>query len=172
VNTFTLGFSPCFDIHLFSGDNIRPSINKDGWISVLRIASDWSFESVREFAIRELLPLVSSMDKIVLGQQFSITEWLLDAYHKICARNRWLTQEECNLFSKEDLFRIGHVMISTRVAISRMSVVRMQDIIAETFRPSLPVRRTKTTAKLATVSQSLPAHNFVVRPIFTAQSEQ
>ncbi|KDQ53631.1 hypothetical protein JAAARDRAFT_104342, partial [Jaapia argillacea MUCL 33604] len=77
------------------------------WTSVLSLATKWSFTTIRSLAIRELFPLASPIDKIVLGHQYDIPEWLLDAYIAVCERPEALTKKEGERLGLDEVIKIS-----------------------------------------------------------------
>ncbi|KAI0060588.1 hypothetical protein BV25DRAFT_1807048, partial [Artomyces pyxidatus] len=64
------------------------------WKAVLRLASEWGFESIRELAIDRLEPIASAVDKIIVARSYDLTEWLVPAYAELCHRPSPLSLEE------------------------------------------------------------------------------
>ncbi|KZT27202.1 hypothetical protein NEOLEDRAFT_1240493 [Neolentinus lepideus HHB14362 ss-1] len=79
----------------------------DEWTSILALSTNWSFDSIRILAIREILPLTSSVDQIVLAHKYGIKEWLLDAYREVCLRNEPLSVEEADRIGAKDTARVA-----------------------------------------------------------------
>jgi hypothetical protein len=78
----------------------------DEWTSVLHLSSKWDFESIRSLALRELLPLASPVDKIVLGRKYGFDDWLTPAFVAVCARAEPLSLAEAEKMSNADVTRI------------------------------------------------------------------
>ena len=78
----------------------------DDWSAVLHLADLWGFKSIRALAIKQLAPIATAIDKIVLGKRFAISGWLLDGYSAVCAREDPLTEEEGARLSNRDIVRI------------------------------------------------------------------
>jgi hypothetical protein len=81
------------------------------WTSILDLAVKWDFESIKTLAIKELAPIASSIDKIILGRKYHVTEWLSEAYRDICLRQKPLTNEEGMRLGMEDVIKISAIMI-------------------------------------------------------------
>ena len=81
------------------------------WTSILDLAVKWDFESIKTLAIKELAPIASSIDKIILGRKYHVTEWLSEAYRDICLRQEPLTNEEGMRLGMEDVTKISAIMI-------------------------------------------------------------
>jgi hypothetical protein len=118
---------------IYSNFNQRSLSSKEHWILVLHFASNWGCDSVRQLAIRKLLPLISDVDKIVYGHRYSVSHWPLDGYQSVCSRNSWLTQEEGRRLGAEDVVRIGQVFFSTRVMPSDVPQEHIQTHVEQTF---------------------------------------
>ncbi|EPQ53964.1 hypothetical protein GLOTRDRAFT_15187, partial [Gloeophyllum trabeum ATCC 11539] len=79
------------------------------WTSILALATQWGFDSIRLLAIREVFPLASPLDRIVLAHKFDIKEWLLDAYREVCERQAPLSDEEAERIGAKDTARVARV---------------------------------------------------------------
>ncbi|KZP33830.1 hypothetical protein FIBSPDRAFT_924260 [Athelia psychrophila] len=66
----------------------------EDWTAILHFADEWNFQSIRELAITQLFPIATDAEKIILGRQYAINEWLGDAYLAVCMRDQSLTKEE------------------------------------------------------------------------------
>jgi hypothetical protein len=118
---------------------------RDDWASVLHIASEFGFDSIRRLAIRNLFPLASPVDKIVFGHRYGISEWLLDAYVAVCTRLESITDEEGEALGIKDVVRISaireNIVRGVAVTPSRLRLTlwrsccpRVVDDIVETVR--------------------------------------
>ena len=79
------------------------------WTAILDLAARWNFESIKTLAIKELVPIASSVDKIVLGRQHHINDWLGEAYKSVCMRPDPLTYEEGVKLGMEDVIKISAI---------------------------------------------------------------
>ncbi|KDQ53596.1 hypothetical protein JAAARDRAFT_209942 [Jaapia argillacea MUCL 33604] len=86
----------------------------DEWTSVLALATKWSFTTIRSLAIRELFPLASPIDKIVVGRQYDIPEWLQDAYIAVCERPEALTKKEGERLGLDEVIKISQLRQDVR----------------------------------------------------------
>ncbi|KDQ59052.1 hypothetical protein JAAARDRAFT_108596, partial [Jaapia argillacea MUCL 33604] len=77
------------------------------WSSILHLATQWGYESIRSLAIREIFPLCSPIDKIVLGREYDISDWLRDAYIAVCERREPITLEEARRLGLEEVVKIS-----------------------------------------------------------------
>ncbi|KAF7966344.1 hypothetical protein HWV62_38969 [Athelia sp. TMB] len=76
------------------------------WSVILRLADTWGFRSIRALAVKQLEPIASAVDKVALGKQFGIEEWILDGYWALCARREPLIEEEGLRLGVRDVVRI------------------------------------------------------------------
>lgn len=91
----------------------------DEWSSILHLAFKWGFTALRDLTIREVFPLASAVDRIVLGRKYDLDNWLLDAFVSVCERPDSLSLAEASRLSLEDVVRIGEA----REAIRRPTIV-------------------------------------------------
>ncbi|KDQ59056.1 hypothetical protein JAAARDRAFT_651278 [Jaapia argillacea MUCL 33604] len=102
------------------------------WSSILHLATKWGYESIRSLAIREIFPLCSPIDKIVLGREYDISDWLRDAYILVCERREPITLEEARRLGLEEVVKISkalHELCASPVEfiLSRSEVEEMVD---------------------------------------------
>lgn len=64
------------------------------WISVLRIASKYGFDSLRKKAIIRLLLTAPAIDKVVCGHEFGSRELLYRGFTELCRADHPLTLEQ------------------------------------------------------------------------------
>jgi len=81
----------------------------DEWTSILVLAVQWNFQSIRTLAINRLSAVTTPVDKIVLGRGHDIFEWLENAYATVCWRDEPLTIEEGKRLGVEDVIKIAAV---------------------------------------------------------------
>ncbi|KZP08622.1 hypothetical protein FIBSPDRAFT_761084, partial [Athelia psychrophila] len=79
------------------------------WTAILSLADRWGFKSIRALAIKQLGPIASEIDYIVLGRQYGVEKWLSDAYEAVCRRNMPLTLEEGRRLGVDDVIRINNI---------------------------------------------------------------
>ncbi|EKM59091.1 uncharacterized protein PHACADRAFT_65989, partial [Phanerochaete carnosa HHB-10118-sp] len=87
----------------------------DEWSAVLRLATEWSFDSIRSLAIERLEPIASPVEKIVLSHSHMIPSWLSAAYVSLCQRSHPLTAAEIRAIEAEDV----EVVMSVRETMLR-----------------------------------------------------
>ncbi|KAF7374236.1 Ubiquitin carboxyl-terminal hydrolase [Mycena sanguinolenta] len=76
------------------------------WTSVLRLADKWGMQDIRRLSIAQLTLCAGPVDKIALGHQYKITEWLGPAYLALVTRKQSITAEEGAKLGVEALVRI------------------------------------------------------------------
>ncbi|KDQ53627.1 hypothetical protein JAAARDRAFT_86737, partial [Jaapia argillacea MUCL 33604] len=92
----------------------RTATTADEWTSVLALATKWSFTTIRSLAIRELFPLASPIEKIVVGRQYNIPGWLQDAYVAVCERPEALTKKEGERLGLDEVIKISQLRQDVR----------------------------------------------------------
>ncbi|KDQ58999.1 hypothetical protein JAAARDRAFT_99927, partial [Jaapia argillacea MUCL 33604] len=84
------------------------------WVAILALATKWSFATIRTLAMRELFPLASPIDKIVVGIRYDIKEWLNDAYVAMCERPEALTKQEGERLGLAEAIKISKMRQDAR----------------------------------------------------------
>jgi hypothetical protein len=84
-----------------------PLSSKSEWTSVLHLSHAWNFPSMRSLAVRQLSPLTTPVDRVVIGRKYNIEHWLRPAYEAICEREEWLSEAEGERLGLRDVLRIG-----------------------------------------------------------------
>ena len=79
------------------------------WTAILRLADTWNFRSIRALAINRLTPIATNIDKIVLGREFGVDQWLGSAYLAVCMRDQSLTKEEARRMQLDDIIEINDI---------------------------------------------------------------
>jgi hypothetical protein len=105
----------------------------DEWTSILHLASKWGFESLQSLALKELLPLASPVDKIVLGRKYSFDDWLTPAFVAVCARAEPLSLEEAKRMDGEDVARIYQAREKARGSSMVVALEAAQKAVACVF---------------------------------------
>ncbi|TRM68875.1 hypothetical protein BD626DRAFT_579628 [Schizophyllum amplum] len=78
------------------------------WASVLRLATLWSFDRLRELAIRKIEPIAGAVDKIVIAREFGFGDsWLTPAFEALRNAPRWLEYEEAERLGLRTVVDIG-----------------------------------------------------------------
>ncbi|TRM67178.1 hypothetical protein BD626DRAFT_566211 [Schizophyllum amplum] len=111
----------------------------DEWLSVLRLATKWSFTVLRHLALAEFSPIASPIDKIAAARELDVSRWLLPALVKVCEAPKWLTLEEAERLGMQTVVEIGRIREESRTIKSKpMSVIRA--IVDAGLAPPLPVK--------------------------------
>jgi hypothetical protein len=75
------------------------------WVSILALAH--KIRDACQLAIDKLASCAGSVDKIALGQQYNVDEWLAPAYLMLAVRQEPITSAEGAKLGVEALVRIG-----------------------------------------------------------------
>ncbi|KZP08615.1 hypothetical protein FIBSPDRAFT_688896, partial [Athelia psychrophila] len=81
----------------------------DEWTAILHLAVRWGFCSIRTLSIEHLAPIATDIDKIVLGRQYGIDQWLHEAFIAVCMREQSLTKEEGRQMKADDIIEISAI---------------------------------------------------------------
>ncbi|KZP11859.1 hypothetical protein FIBSPDRAFT_799853 [Athelia psychrophila] len=120
--------------------NFRRPMEKTAtqWTSILHLAAKWGFENIKLLAIDNLAANVNPVDKIVLGRQYGIAEWLPAAYQTVCTRADPLTMEEGVKLGVEDTVKISAARQLYGIGKARYDVKHLSGDLAEIFRLEMP----------------------------------
>ncbi|KAJ7319068.1 hypothetical protein DFH08DRAFT_714299, partial [Mycena albidolilacea] len=77
------------------------------WASILALAHKFEMHNIRQLAIDRLALCAGPVDKIALGQQYNVDEWLGPAYLMLAARQEPITSAEGAKLGVEALVRIS-----------------------------------------------------------------
>jgi hypothetical protein len=91
------------------------------------------FESMRSLALRELLPLASPADKIVLGRKHGFDDWLTPAFVAVCARAEPLSLAEAKRMYVEDVACIYQAREQARGSSTAVATKAAQDAVSCVF---------------------------------------
>ncbi|KAJ3827046.1 hypothetical protein F5878DRAFT_248054 [Lentinula raphanica] len=100
----------------------------DEWQSVLKLSSQWDFDSLRKLAIKHIGCVASSADLVLLGHKYDVSEWLLPHYISLCSRDEPLTLQEGRKLGVDTVITINQIRSQIRY---RSNLNRHQDAIAE-----------------------------------------
>ncbi|KIM92288.1 hypothetical protein PILCRDRAFT_354 [Piloderma croceum F 1598] len=78
----------------------------DEWTPILALTFKWNFQSIKTLAVNHLSTIATAVDKIVLGRQYNIFEWLENAYTTLCWRDEALMIEKGMLLGVKDVIMI------------------------------------------------------------------
>ncbi|KAH6885483.1 hypothetical protein BKA70DRAFT_1337585 [Coprinopsis sp. MPI-PUGE-AT-0042] len=85
----------------------QANLTKEQWLSVLKLATQWHFEHMRKTAIAQLerLPL-TPVEKVLLGRQFYVSEWLLSGYKRLVRQETPIAVEDAKEIGFETSLRL------------------------------------------------------------------
>ncbi|GLB42213.1 hypothetical protein LshimejAT787_1102280 [Lyophyllum shimeji] len=84
-----------------------PSMPKEGWIAVLRLAKMWEMSKIRALAIARLSAIgMGSVEKIVLAKEFHVPQWLRSGYQELVDQTEMLSLEDCDKIDYPSAIRI------------------------------------------------------------------
>ncbi|TFK67232.1 hypothetical protein BDN72DRAFT_843328 [Pluteus cervinus] len=79
------------------------------WTSVLQVAHNWGFLSIRNHAIARLKSLTTSVDKVVLGKKYEVPEWKAIGYSELCYRESPIDRREGARLGLDDVIDISNI---------------------------------------------------------------
>jgi len=86
--------------------NVQPFQKTDDWIGVLRVADKFQFADVRDLAVERLRSAACAVDRIHIGQRYSVRSLALSGYRDLCNRRTPLTVEEIDALESCDIAQI------------------------------------------------------------------
>ncbi|KAI0060587.1 hypothetical protein BV25DRAFT_946750 [Artomyces pyxidatus] len=107
----------------------------DEWTSVLRLATEWGFVSIRGLAVERLGVIASAVDKIVLAHAHALRAWLAPAYAELCVRAAPLSAAEGRRLGVEEVLLVCAMRESTRDAVPLFSEEEIVLRVAEHLCP-------------------------------------
>ncbi|KAM6502676.1 hypothetical protein JOM56_002653, partial [Amanita muscaria] len=81
------------------------------WVSILKLASKWGFETLRSRAASKIERILTPVDMVVLGRQHDFPDIILPGYAALCQATTPLSSEEGRRLGVEDvvnIYRIRH----------------------------------------------------------------
>ncbi|KAG6381999.1 hypothetical protein JVT61DRAFT_630 [Boletus reticuloceps] len=96
----------------------------DTWLSVLKLANRWTFDSVKELSVRELEKLeIEPIEKIAIYHKFNISRlYLVPSYIAVCKRDKSLSFSEGMNLGMETVLRIAEARERLRLQASESGV--------------------------------------------------
>ncbi|KZP33823.1 hypothetical protein FIBSPDRAFT_1035806 [Athelia psychrophila] len=94
---------------LYPSDRGMSATTVDEWAAILHLAIKWGFEFIRTLSTKHIARIATDIDKIVLGRQYGVNPWLLDAFVAVCIREQSLTTEEGRRMKVEDIIGINAI---------------------------------------------------------------
>ncbi|KAF8340976.1 hypothetical protein F5887DRAFT_426338 [Amanita rubescens] len=128
------------------------------WISILKLASKWEFQSLQKRAISELDSIATPIEKVVLGREYDIPELRLPAYVDLCNSIVPLTEEDGERLGLQDVIKIYRVR--QELWGQDINPVSSEDILAKVRAQFLPLRPSPPPSR---INASLPPQ-IPVRP--------
>jgi hypothetical protein len=110
-----------------------PSFDLYQWSKVLYQADRWGFVDLREASRDAVFPLASSVDKIVLSEDYGFGEWLAPAFADLLAREEDLTLEEAERLSLKTVVTIAKCRLQARQIHSVRPMETIHALVAELF---------------------------------------
>jgi hypothetical protein len=103
------------------------------WSSVLHLAHKWDFASLQAVATRELDPLTTAVDKIVLSQQYGVEFWLERAYFDVCTADDWLSDADGLRLGVTTVLKIGRARHELRTPAALKPESSCLNVVRTTF---------------------------------------
>ncbi|KIJ12540.1 hypothetical protein PAXINDRAFT_136955 [Paxillus involutus ATCC 200175] len=113
------------------------------WTSVLKLASLWDFDGVREKAIEALEALdITPVDKVALAMQYNIEKWMIPAINAMAQRPEPIGVEDVDRLGLDAALKIARIreQVFLRTVYSPASMSNKQEL--------RPGHRDPTTQKL------------------------
>jgi hypothetical protein len=117
--------------HAIREYGVCPIESLDRWTGALHLANKWGFEAIRDAAVKAILPLASSVDKIVLGRRYNLFTWVSPAFVELLERDEDLSMEEAKLLELEDVVMIGKGRLQARRVSGIRSTTDIKTIVAK-----------------------------------------
>lgn len=81
----------------------------DDWGAILAAATKYQMKKIRALAIDKLGSIASAVDKVELGKEYGVKEWLVPAYTELCMRFEPLTLNESKKLGLETVVKIAEM---------------------------------------------------------------
>lgn len=115
-----------------SSSHSRSAIGKyeaqtpEDWIAILGLAYKWSFDDIRDLAIKQLATVeLDPLQSIALQQKYKIgAEWAYNSYVSLCSRNDPLTLAEAETLGLEATVKIACI----REKLERWGRKKLEDV--------------------------------------------
>lgn len=70
-------------------------ITKSKWLSVLKLATMWTFKDIRALAIDKLTKeTMGPIEQVLVAKQYNVPQWLRSGYQALATRSEMLSVEE------------------------------------------------------------------------------
>jgi len=117
------------------------SLSSQEWETVLKLANQWQFDTVRATAIRALQPIISNLspqEAIVKGRQYDVVKWLFDGVLIMARRAEPIREEDVKVIGIHDALKIAHVREEmANILKTRGGWVEWRDRSAVDFGPTI-----------------------------------
>lgn len=82
---------------------------KEHWLTILKLATEWEFQEIRNLATRQLERLhIDAVEKIAIYKEYKIKpELLLPSYMALCKKDKLPSPEEGKVLSMETVLKIA-----------------------------------------------------------------
>ncbi|KAI0030325.1 hypothetical protein K488DRAFT_87895 [Vararia minispora EC-137] len=82
------------------------------WIAVLKLATRWSFQSIRDLAITKLDSIVSPIDRLELARTYEIRAWVDIALEDLCKRQQSPSLPDIRRMAHTDIALVWFMHVS------------------------------------------------------------
>ncbi|KAF8627644.1 hypothetical protein AX15_004338 [Amanita polypyramis BW_CC] len=135
----------------------------EDWTTILKLASRWGFDSLRKRAVSEIDNLASPVDRVVLGHEYSISEFLLPAYLALCQSSIPLSEEEGDRLGMKNvinIYRVRHELWGqSNVKVSTAAILKkVETYFDTTAHPSPPLPPIIASPTISNESGLLEGH--------------
>jgi hypothetical protein len=153
---------------------------------VLKLAHRWDLVGVHVLAVKKLHDTTSSVDKIVLANEYRVREWLKPAYLDLCQVSSLPSEADCKRLGLDTVLKIGRAREAMRFTRLFICVSTRTRIVEEEFRLEEPQLSAPVTAEVkdrtvddglskpmgasALHSQSKPEHTLSPSPAASSPS--
>ncbi|TFK65315.1 hypothetical protein BDN72DRAFT_773503 [Pluteus cervinus] len=79
------------------------------WASVLKVAHEWEFESIRKLALAQIEPIATAVDEVVFGKGYDVPAWTEKGRIRLCRREEPITPEEGVRLGLEEVLKISDI---------------------------------------------------------------
>jgi hypothetical protein len=115
---------------------------------VLKVAHRWGLVGVHALAVKRLHDTTSSVDKIVLANEYGVREWLKPAYLDLCQAPSLPSEADCERLGLDIVLKIGRAREAMRFTKLFICVSTRTRIVEEEFRLEEPQLSAPVTAEV------------------------
>jgi hypothetical protein len=106
-------------------------LEKEEWISILRLATKWRFLIIRKIAMKKLENFeISNLESIILGREMKISKLLIEGYTGVVAVSKTISDEDAAVIGLQTtvkLFQLRDRRTGDRGRISDTIRVALKD---------------------------------------------